>query len=72
MRPDESYQKLTLVLAEMVDTKIRYFHERPGVANQAAKATSEKNHRNFLLAKLEKGCTILHCKLSRVREIPAA
>lgn len=46
-QPNDLKRKLTLVPAEIVKAIIRYFHEGPGVANQAAKATAAKTYRTF-------------------------
>lgn len=46
-QPDDTERKLTLVPAEIVDSIIRYFHEGPYVAHQAAKDTFAEIIRTF-------------------------
>ena len=53
-RADDPERKLILVISALVERVIRFFHEGPGGAHQAAKATSAKIIQRFYLLCLKR------------------
>ncbi len=68
-RSDDPQRELIVVPSFLVERVIRFFHEGPGGAHQAAKANAAKNHQPVLLARPQARRAPLRRLLSDLREV---